>query len=102
MDKRKHLRFKTRFDVLYANEQSEGAGVLTNLSYSGACLEEASHVPEVGSAVRLYIFVQPVAPFELIGRVVRRGETGFAVSCEVDDAEVRRLVDDVSAIVNAS
>ncbi len=101
MDKRKEPRFRTQFDALYTTGPAEGAGVLTDLSYSGARLENASLRPEVGTAVRFYVFVQPVAPFEIEGRVTRFTETGFAITYELDDPEVRRLVDDVSAIVAA-
>ena len=41
-------------------------------SYSGARLEEVSLWPAVGSEIRLYVFVQPVAPFEIIGHVTRK------------------------------
>lgn len=99
MDQRKHPRFRTRFDVLCAAGQAEGAGVLADISYSGARIEEASLQPELHSDVRLYVFVQPISPFELIGRVVRHGPGGFAIEYSVEDAEVRRLVDDVAAIV---
>ena len=47
------------------------------------------------------MFIQPVSPFELVGHVVRLTESGFAIEYEVEDPEVRRLVDDVSAIVSA-
>ncbi len=99
MDKRKDTRFRTRFDALYSSGAQEGAGVLTDISYSGARVEDASMHPEIGTHVRLYIFLQPVAPFELEGEVVRADEAGFAVIYKVDDPETRRLVDDVAAMV---
>jgi hypothetical protein len=102
MEQRKDPRFRTRFDALYSLERAEGAGVLVDLSYTGARLEEVSIWPPLDTKVRLYVFIQPVSPFELIGRVVRLTESGFAVEYEVEDPEVRRLVDDVSAIVSAS
>jgi len=98
-EKRKGARFKTRFDALYSMGASEGAGRLVNISYSGALLEHASLRPEPGTSVRLYVFVQPVLPFELIGHVVRTTENGFAIQYDLSDPEVRRLVDDVAAIV---
>jgi len=101
VDKRKDPRFKTRFDALYSLGREEGAGVLADISYSGARLEHASIVPEAGTKVRLYVFVQPVQPFELIGQVVRRTQNGFAIAVDACDAEIARLVDDVSAIVAA-
>lgn len=100
MDKRKDPRFRTRFDALYSLGRDEGAGVLVDLSYTGARLEEVSIWPPLDTKVRLYVFVQPVSPFELVGHVVRLTESGFAIEYEVEDPDVRRLVDDVSAIVS--
>ena len=99
MERRKHIRFRTRFDALFSSGPAEGAGVLADLSYSGARLEEASLRPDEGTKVRLYVFVQPVAPFQLVGRVTRHTESGFVILYDISDPEVRRLVDDVSAIV---
>jgi hypothetical protein len=101
MERRKDIRFSARFDALISSGPAEGAGVLTDLSYSGARMEEVSLRPDLGTSVRLYVFVQPVAPFELVGRVTRHTESGFVILYEVFDPEVRRLVDDVSAIVVA-
>ena len=99
MDKRKDLRFKTRFDALYSPGPAEGAGVLADLSYAGARLENSSLRPEVGTSVRLYVFIRPVAPFELEGHVLRHTERGFAIRYDVDDQQTRQLVDDVAALV---
>jgi hypothetical protein len=101
MEKRKDIRFRTRFDALFSSGPTEGAGVLADLSYSGARMEEASLRPDLGTSVRLYVFIQPVAPFQLVGHVTRHTESGFVILYEVSDPEVRRLVDDVSAIVAA-
>jgi len=49
--------------------------------------------------VTLYVFVAPVSPFEITGQVVRHTETGFAMSYDLFDADIRRLVDDVAALV---
>lgn len=102
MEKRRALRFKTRFDSLYSTGAAEGAATLVDLSYGGARLEDASILPELGTNVRLYVFVQPVLPFELEGRVVRLTDDGFAIEYKISDPEVQRLVDDVAAIVNSS
>jgi hypothetical protein len=99
MDPRRSPRFRTRFDALISAESAEGAGVLAEISYSGARLEGASVNPPLGSRVTLYIFVQPVAPFTLTGQVVRSTPNGFAITYELFDEEIRRLVDDVSAMV---
>jgi hypothetical protein len=73
--------------------------MLVNISRSGARLDSATHVPELGTKVRLYIFIQPVCPFELSGEVVRSEGTTFAIRYSNLDAEVGRLVDDVAALV---
>ena len=74
MERRKDIRFRARFDALISYGPAEGAGVLTDLSYSGARMEETSLRPYLGTSVRLYVFVQPVAPLELVGRVTRHTE----------------------------
>ena len=99
MDKRRSPRFRTRFDSLISAESQEGAGVLTEISYAGAKLEDSSIKPPLGSKVTLYVFIQPVAPFELQGHVARLTDTGFAVIYELFDPVIRQLVDDVRAIV---
>jgi hypothetical protein len=100
MNKRKHPRFDTRFDALFSTGREEGAGVLVDISRSGARLEQSSLRPPIGSSVRLYVFVQPVSPFELIGTVVRSEDEGFSIAYDVESAEVRLLVDDVAALVS--
>ena len=94
---RKHPRFRASFDTLYG--EREGVGSITDISYEGAFIEGATHLPEIGSEVRLYVFVAPVSPFEIVGTVVRHEKSGFAIAYTKDDPEVRRLVEDVAAIV---
>jgi hypothetical protein len=102
MERRRSPRFKARFDALCSSGAREGAGVLAEISYEGVRLEESSIRPEIGTRVVLYIFVRPVQPFELAGRVVRHTETGFALAIDPPSLEVRRLVDDVAALVTVS
>jgi hypothetical protein len=99
VEKRRSPRVKTRFDALYSSGREEGAGVLADISYSGARLAGTSFQPPVGTKVRLYVFIQPVDPFEVTGEVVRLTEDGFALEYVVADARLRRLVDDASALV---
>ena len=102
MDPRRGLRFKTRFDALYSAGLEQGTGVLSEVSYSGARLENTSLQPGLGTRVKLYIFVQPVFPFELEGHVARITDSGFAIHYELFDPKIRRLVDDLCALVAAS
>ncbi|MCZ6464312.1 MAG: PilZ domain-containing protein [Proteobacteria bacterium] len=100
-DNRRDMRIRTQFETLYSAGRSEGAGVLADISYSGARLEGVSSKPDIGTELRLYVFLQPVMPFELIGEVVRHSENGFAIEYKNLDPEVRRLVDDAAALVSA-
>ena len=100
MDRRRSPRFKARFDALYAAGKEEGAGRLAELSYCGARLADVSILPAVGTKVTLYVFVQPVAPFEVTGWVSRHSDNGFALDYDLFDDEIRRLVDDVGALIS--
>lgn len=99
MEKRSHPRFRAAFDALCSSGREEGVGVLADISYSGARLENATLRPEPGTKVRLYVFVQPVSPFELCGEVVRSDASSFAIRYHLESPEVRQLVDDVAALV---
>lgn len=98
-ENRRGVRIKTRFETLVACDEEHGAGVLADISYCGALLTGTSVKPPLGAAVRLYVFLQPVCPFELVGRVTRHTENGFAVEYEKPDPDVQRLVDDAAAMV---
>jgi hypothetical protein len=100
VDQRDHPRFRTRFDTLCSSGSEEGAGTVTDISYRGARVEEASIRPAVGSKIRLYVFIQPVSPIELQGYVVRHTEEGFAIEFAKLEPEIARLVDDVAAVVS--
>ena len=99
VDRRNHPRFRTKFDVLCSAGETEGAGILVNISRSGAQIGSATHAPEIGTKVRLYVFIQPVCPFELAGEVIRADDASFAIRYSNLDPEVGRLVDDVAALV---
>jgi hypothetical protein len=101
MDRRRSPRFHTRFDALISDGHAEGAGRLVEISYAGARLEDTSLRPPIGSRIRLFLFVRPVVPFQITGQVSRHTETGFAIAHDLFDAELRRLVDDVAALVDA-
>lgn len=91
---------RTRFEALLSSGRMEGAGVLADISHTGALIEEASYQPEIDKDLRLFIFVQPVSPYEVRCRVVRHtGSGGFAVRWESESDELRRLVDDAAALV---
>lgn len=98
MDRRRSPRIRSRFDALVMAGAREGAGVLADISHSGARLEDCSEQPPVGTRVRLYVFAEPAPAFELEGVVVRHTETGFAIGYELHDAAIRARVDAVSEL----
>ncbi|MDJ0868271.1 MAG: PilZ domain-containing protein [Myxococcota bacterium] len=100
-EKRRDYRVKTEFETLYSSTKKYGAGMLADISYSGALIEGVSDKPPLGSELRLLVFLRPVSPFELVGEVVRHTTDGFAVEYKDLDPEVRRLVDDASAVVQS-
>jgi hypothetical protein len=87
----------------YSSGPEEGIGVLANISYSGALIEDSSARPTVGSRVRIYVFnepedpITPASPYELVGRVVRHSSSGFAIEYDDADPEVRQLVDETAS-----
>lgn len=93
--RRRDARIRTQFETL----SDSGTAVLLDISYSGALLGETSALPDVGTVITLYVFLQPVDPIELVGAVVRHTENGFAIEYKDVSPAVRRLVDDASAIV---
>lgn len=102
MERRRSPRIRSRFDALVSAGAREGAGVLADISYSGARLEDCSEQPPVGTRIRLYVFAEPAPAFELEGVVVRHTETGFAIGYEIHDAFTRCRVDAVCDLARPS
>ena len=96
-NQRRGVRIKTRFETLH----DSGTAILMDISYTGAIFEDTTTVPAIGSEITLYVFLQPVSPVEVTGRVVRHFRDGFAIECKDLSPEVRRLVDDAAAVVGA-
>ncbi len=101
-------RVPIHLDTYYSYGRVEGAGVVANISYSGALIEQTPKQPQVGTPVILYICLHPPtafeaqSPFELVGRVARHSPSGFAVQYgDGVDHAVRRMVDDAAAVAAA-
>jgi hypothetical protein len=105
-EKRRDDRFPIALNAHYSAGPEDGIGVLSNISYSGALIEDSSVQPTVGARVRVYVFVEsadpiaPASPYELVGRVVRHSSSGFAIEYEDPDPDVRELVDDAATPKN--
>ena len=70
----------------YSFGRVDGVGVLADVSYSGAQIEDIStRPPEIGTLIVLCVYlISPlgsgeVIPFELTGHVARHSSTGFAI-----------------------
>jgi hypothetical protein len=101
-------RVPIRLETYYSYDRVEGAGVVANISYSGALIEQTPKQPQVDTPITLYIRLHPPtafeaqSPFELVGRVARHSPSGFAVRyAESFDLTLRRMVDDAAAVVAA-
>ena len=105
-ERRRGERVSTALNAHYSSGPEDGIGVLANVSYSGALIEDSSVRPTVGSKVRIYVFTEPVdpiapaSPYELVGRVVRHSSSGFAIEYEDADSEARQLVDEATTTQN--
>jgi hypothetical protein len=97
-------RFPMPLKVYCSFERVEGIASLTNISYTGALLEDTPMRPEIGTRVQLYVHLKPpcaieaTSPSELICIVVRHSSNGFAVKFEDShDPDMRRMIDDAAA-----
>ena len=103
VERRRGERASTALNAHYSSGPEDGIGVLVNISYSGALIEDTSVQPAVGTRVRIYVFTEPIdpiapaSPYELVGRVVRHSSSGFAIEYEDPDPEVNQLVDKAAA-----
>ncbi len=93
VDRRRSLRIKTWFLVLHSSGRDEGEGMLTDISDSGALVEEATSQPSIGNRVRLLVLLPDQAEFELVGQVVRHTESGFGVEFEKHYPILHNLID---------
>ena len=105
-NRRPDNRIPIRLEAFYSAGRVEGDGVLANISYSGALIEDTTIQPEIGTFVVLHVYLRPpsaftaLTPFELAGHVVRHRSNGFAIEYKDNlDRDVRRMVDDVAAVV---
>jgi hypothetical protein len=104
-NKRHENRVPIFLKVHYSFGRVEGVGVLADVSYSGALIEDTSARPEIGTRIVLCVYLMSplgfgeVGPFELACHVVRHSSTGFAIEYEDNhDPDVRRMLDDAAAI----
>ncbi len=105
-NRRPYKRFPTHLETFYYARRVDAVGVVANISYSGALVEDTRVRPMIGRFVVLYVHLEPPSafaaetPFELTGHVVRHSSAGFAIEYKDNlDRDVRRMVDDAAAVV---
>jgi hypothetical protein len=109
-NRRHENRVSTSVKADYSFGRVDGVGTLTNISYSGALIEDIStRPPEIGTRIVLCVYLiaprglEEVAPFELDCHVARHSSTGFAVTYEDNhDPDVRGMLEVAAAIAAAS
>jgi len=99
-------RFPIPLEVYCSFERVEGTATLANISYTGALIKDIVIRPEIGTRIKLYVYLKPpgafeaATPFVVTSVVSRHSSDGFAVKFEDNhDPELRRIVDDAAAIV---
>ncbi len=103
MDERRASRIKTWFHTLHSSGRDEGEGVLTDISDTGALVEEITSTPRIGKRVRLLVCLDDRAEsFELVGQVVRYTDSGFAIKFEKSYPILSDLIEEATTMVSTS
>ena len=101
-DRREEARNPARLEVRITAEGGSGTGVLTDLSYSGARLEDCSWVPPADSVADVHLEIPGLGSHALTGTVKRYGPSSFALSCTAQNVSDRERVDRVTAMLFAA
>jgi len=93
-------RIRTWFETHFSSQRQEGEGILADISYTGARVEDARPCPKIGASVVLYVSLpEQDKPFQLEGKVARHTQEGFAIEYENVGPDVRDGVDRVADLV---
>ena len=99
---RRAPRLKTDLETFFSSAREEGPAVLTDVSSGGARLEGTAVRPRFETRIRVSVFLpNQSTPMDLVGRVVRHTEKGFAVEFDQPQPEICRLIEDDVAAENA-
>ena len=105
-NRRHEKRVFTSVKADYSFGRVDGVGTLTNISYSGALIEDIStRPPEIGTPIVVCVYLisphdfEEVNPFELTGHVVRHSLVDFAIEYEDNhDPDVLQMLEVAAAI----
>jgi len=93
-------RVRTWFETHFSSQRQEGEGVLADVSYTGARVEETGIRPSIGALAILYVCLpDDPNPFQVEGKVARHTDSGFAIEYEKPDEDTRRGVDRIAEMV---
>jgi hypothetical protein len=98
-ERRDSSRMVANFECLCSGFKRKGSGVLTDISHSGAMVEDASFVPVRGELIGLSIDLPVTGACLMIGWVTRHTPKGFAIEFDESSPEAKRLATDIAAIV---
>ena len=97
---RRSPRIRTWFETHFSSQRQEGEGVLADVSYTGARVEDTGIQPSIGALAILYVCLpDDPKPFQLEGRVTRHTDAGFAIEYARPDEDMRRGVDRIAEMV---
>jgi len=97
---RRSPRIRTWFETHFSSQRQEGEGVLADVSYTGARVEDTGIQPSIGALAILYVCLpDDPKPFQLEGRVTRHTDAGFAIEYARPDQDMRRGVDRIAEMV---
>lgn len=97
---RRSPRIRTWFETHFSSQRQEGEGVLADISYTGARVEDTGIQPKIGALAILYVCLPDDAkPFQLEGKIARHTDSGFAIEYERANEETRRGVDRIAELV---
>jgi hypothetical protein len=100
---RRSPRIRTWFETHFSSQRQEGEGVLADVSYTGARVEDTGIQPSIGALAILYVCLpDDTKPFQLEGRIARHTDAGFAVEYARPDQDTRRGVDRIAEMVGLS
>ena len=93
-------RFDANFECVCAGTSQRGTGTLEDISRTGALIENTRVIPDRGEVVGLSLDLAGFGCIVLIGQMVRRTLTGFAIEFDHLDADAELFIDNVASLVN--
>ena len=94
-------RFDANFECICAGTNQRGMGTLEDISRTGALIENTRVIPDRGEVVGLSLDLAGFGCIVLIGHMVRRTITGFAIEFDHLDTDAELFIDNVASLVKS-